>query len=166
MNYKIEKGTELFKTLTNFKIKINSVDKKAMDLAIELGGISSASNGRYLAGGFDAVEFKNKPDGWRSVGNSWQNLYYPKADKKNKEIHNKISELPKIKWEELNELVGFKSQFCSTERGIANVKSIATSWHKDFILLETAEGAEYNPPKDVIEILGSEFEKLSKLIKD
>jgi hypothetical protein len=70
MKYKILKGSELFKNLTAFKKKMADVRKQAMDLAIELGGVSSASNGRYLAGGIDAVEFKEKPEGWRSVGNS------------------------------------------------------------------------------------------------
>jgi hypothetical protein len=166
MKYKILKGTELFKNLTAFKKKMADVRKQAMDLAIELGGVSSASNGRYLAGGIDAVEFKEKPEGWRSVGNSWQNLYYPKADKKNKEIHNKIQALPRLDFDELNALVGFTGQFCSDERGIAHVKSVSIKWHKDFILMETAEGTEYTPVKDVIEILGSEYDTLSNSIKD
>ena len=166
MKYKILKGTELFKNLSSLKKKMVDVRKQSNELAVEFGGIASATNGRYLAGGMDAVEFKEKPEGWRSVGNSWQNLYYPKADKKNKEIHAKIQALPKIEFEDLNELVGFTGQFCSDDRGIAHVKSVSIKWHKDFILMETAEGTEYNPVDGVIEILGSEYDKLSSRIKD
>ena len=66
----------------------------------------------------------------------------------------------------MNELVGFTGQFCSDERGIAHVKSVSIKWHKDFILMETAEGTEYKPIEGVIEILGSEYDKLSSCIKD
>ena len=166
MKYKVVKGSNLFKTLTDFKTKIDLVRKQAMDLAIELGGVSSASNGRRLAGGLDAVVFKEKPEGWRSVGDKWQNFYYPKADKKNKEIHSKINALPSIDYDELNKLVGFNSQFCTEGRGIAHIKTVGIKWHKSFVIIETSENSKYKPIEGVIEILGSEWEKLSKSIKD
>ena len=167
MKYKILKGTELFKKLADLRKRMNEVQKQAKDLAIELGGTAAATSGRNLAGGIDAVEFDKKPDGWRSVGNSWQNLYYPKADKKNKEIHDKINALPILKFEELNNAVGFSAnQSVCNSNGFAFIKTVGMQWHKDFILMETAEGTKYTPVDGVQEILGSEFEELSKKIKE
>jgi hypothetical protein len=167
MKYKISKGTELFKTLTDLRKKMDKVQKQAKELAIEFGGTTAATNGRHLAGGIDAVEFKEKPDGWRSVGNSWQNLYYPKADKKNKEIHEKIQALPVLEFKELNDAVGFTgNQSVCTDNGFSFIKTVGMQWHKDFILMEVAEKTKYTPIKSVEEILGSEFDKLSKRIKN
>ena len=166
MKYKIVKGSKLFKSLTDLKAKIDSVNSQAMNLAIELGGVSSATNNRRLAGGIDAVEFKEKPIGWKAVGEKWDNLYYPKSDKANKEIHTKINALPTMDYDELNNMVGFKSQFSSNGRGISHYRCVGMKWSKSVILMETADENKYVPIEGVIEILGSEYDKLSKAIKD
>jgi hypothetical protein len=167
MKYKILKGTELFDKLSEFQNRRKVVRGLADDLAVSFGGIAAATNGRNLSGGIDAVDFDDIiPDKneWRKVGNRWQSFYYPKA--KNKAALNLISQLPVIKFDELNDIVGFKGgQTVSDVNGIAWVKSVGLHAHKDFILLETAEGTKYTPHKDAIEILGSEFDKLLKKIK-
>jgi hypothetical protein len=165
MKYKILKGTELFNQLTDLNKRMKKVKKTATDLAASFGGGKVATTGNHLAGGIDAIEFKEKPDGWRSVGNSWQGLYYPKAV--NKAILKQIADLPVVKIDELNDIVGFRGrQTKCSGGGIAWIKSVGMQWHKDFILMETAEGTEYTPLPDVIEILGSEYDELSKRIKD
>lgn len=165
MKYKILKGTDLFNKLTDLNKRMKKVKKAATDLAASLGGGKVATTNRYLAGGIDAIEFKEKPEGWRSVGNSWEGLYYPKAV--NKSILKQISELPVIKIDELNDIVGFRSgQTKFSGGGFVWIKSVGMQWHKDFILMETADGTEYTPLPDVIEILGSEYDELSKKIKN
>lgn len=167
MKYKILKGTNLFTVLTDINKRMIAVKKQAKDLAIEFGGIKVATAGRHLAGGIDGIEFKEKPVGWRSVGNSWQNLYYPKMDKSMKVVRDKIDALPTIDFDEINKAVGFSAnQVTANSNSLSWVKGVVMAWHKDFVLMETVEGTTYKPVPDVIEILGSEYDVLKKKIKD
>lgn len=166
MKYKIVKGTKLFNQLTALNERIKLVDKMAKDLATSLGGTEVATKGNNLAGGIDGIAFKDHPgkDGWMKVGNTWQNLYYPKAV--NRQIRKQIAELPTIEYKELNDMVGFQgNQVVSESKGLAWVKSVGVFFHKEVILMETVEGSKYRPVPGVKEILGSEYDKLMKKIK-
>ncbi|HQV53974.1 MAG TPA: hypothetical protein PLX17_00585 [Chitinophagaceae bacterium] len=166
MKFKILKGTELYNQLVALRKKIDHVQSESAKLAKEFGGGEVATSGRNLAGGIDAVEFKEKPEGWKVVGETWQKLFYPKSDKSNKEIHEKIQALPVVKFEELNSLVKFDIQGATSGRGLAFVKSVACAWGKGYVLIEVHENCKYTPVEGMIEILESEYKKLMDKIKD
>ena len=104
----------------------------------------------------DAVKFEDKPDGWRSVGPSWQRFYQPKAS--NKKAWAAIKELPFVSIEELNILVGY-DQFVGRDLCIAHRPGI--HFGKDEILLEVAEEMDwYKPVDSMLEITVSEYNDL------
>jgi len=158
--YKILKGTDLFNKLNDFKKRGDVAREAANKLAKELGSNEDAYTTGGDIGGIDALHFDEKPQGWRSVGNKWQSLYYPKADQK--ELHEKINALPIVKREELNEIVGFSGMQIAD---MAIIKSVGMAWHKDYCVMEVAAGCRYTPPKDAIEILHSEYDKLKSKCK-
>lgn len=165
MKYQIKKGCELFDKLTELNERMLLVHKTAQEYATSLGGGKVATTGRYLSGGIDAIEFEKKPEGWRHVGRDYQMLFYPKTSLK--KVIEEIRKLPIIEFDELNALVGFSApQTVSNANGLTWVKSVSMYWHKNFILMETVDGTTYNPIENVVEILGSEFDKLLKLIKN
>jgi DNA-directed RNA polymerase subunit N (RpoN/RPB10) len=160
MYFKIEKGTDTFKKLSELKKQIDSITQQAKDVVTELGGERYCHHRYKLAGGISAIEFKKKPDGWKSVGESWQDLHMPLA--KNKEACNKVENLPTLDYEVLNKIVGFKGpQTVSSGNGLAFVKTVGLNWCTGkYYLMEVATGCKYKPLSDIVEILESEFLKL------
>ncbi len=70
----------------------------------------------------------------------------------------KIKALPTIDYKELNDIVKFRApQTVTADRGIAWVNTVGIIWGKNEILMETVEGSEYKPPKDIIEIFEKDF---------
>jgi len=158
MKFKVKKGTKLFKKLDEIGIKCRNADKAAGKLAEELKCKNWARSSFVLAGGIRAFQFKEKPENWKTVENTYD-CFYPKICKQNKELLDKISKLPIVKIEELNDIVGFKSQF----HGNRFYKTVGISWvNKNFILIDVYEECEYKPKKDMIEITFSEYKKLNK----
>lgn len=165
MKFKIAKTTETFKKLAEFKKQVESVNTQAGKLSKELGG-----TGRYckkihrLAGGVSGIEFKQKPEGFKVVGEPYQNLYYPKVT--NKTACKQIEALPTLEYNALNSIIGFKSpQTVSADRGIVWINAPSVIWGKNEMLLDIESGCKYTPPsKDIVEILESEYEKLKNKI--
>jgi hypothetical protein len=95
------------------------------------------------------------------VGEPYQKLFYPKAT--NKALLRRISALPTLKPKELNEIVGFRGGMSVTSTGDFVVhRAPGIEWKKDVILMEVPAGAKYTPPsKDIVEILESEYLRLS-----
>lgn len=165
--YKILKGTETYKKLCALWDKMQSVRDEAEKLCKELGGeeFATSNQSAHMAGGIGAIQFKEKPEGWKMVGQSWQKLYMPKADQK--KMWEKINALPTVEYKELNDIVGFGgSQGVCTDGGLAWVKCPGMMKGKNLFLMGVTKGAKYTPPnKDFIEITGSEYEKIEKLIQ-
>ena len=164
MKFKINKGTETFQKLSDIKKRMEACNDTASLFVNTIPGAKDEFTiaDDCVAGGVSGIEFKEKPDGWRLAfpGQS-QRLFFPKAEKRNKKLLAAISELPKIRREEVNVIVGFEPHFA----GITFFKSVGVHWGKKFILLKTGDGANYKPPKDVGEILESEYNKLSKQLE-
>lgn len=146
--------------------KINEANNVAIELAKSFGSNKVAKTGRNLGGGIDAIEFEEKPENWKSVGEKWQNLFFPKSCKENKAILEKINALPIVKKSELNEIVGFKApQTVSSANGIGWVETVGLVVGKEDILLSITEGVKFEPNQDMKEILNSEFEQLQTKIE-
>lgn len=164
MYFKVEKGSDTFNKLTHLGDEIERVRKAAQTLCKKLGG---SDYGRFssnsLAGGIDGIMMKEKPEGWRNVGSKYDKAYYPKSIPKNKAVLAELAALPVIEHEELNDIVGFKGmQMVSSGGGFGIVHTVAVSFGKEVILIKSHEGTKITPPKDMIEIVQSEFEAIKK----
>jgi hypothetical protein len=159
MKFKILPKTEAYDRLMDLKKRMIAVNEEAGKLVEELGGSEYCNKQHVAFGGIAAIKFAEKPKGWRIVGKTWQNLYFPKASEK--QLLQKISNLPVIEYEEINNIVKFKApQTVSHENHLAWVSCVGLIWGKNYILISVAPGAKYEPPKDIIEIVESEYEKL------
>lgn len=161
MKFKILKGTETFEKLTALYKRMLKADRARNPILDELGSKRFAPV-RGLAGGILAVEFGKPPAGWKRIGKPWQNLYEPTV--KNKEMIAKLKALPVLKYDELNAIVGFKEvDHMDDEAGTwTRIRCPGVRWKKEVILMDTGR-AKYTPPNaDIIEILESEYVRLSE----
>ncbi len=167
MKYKILKGTDTFKKLKDVQTKMIVAGDASQKLCKELGGADAYTNGQYAAGGIDAIGFDKDPDVkvWCRAGKKWQNLWYPRSIKSNKELLQKFRDLPKVELSEINDIVGFKSGFTGGD-GVnvfmVHVKSVGLQFLSKMILMEVENKMKFKPNKDMVEIKESEFLKLSK----
>lgn len=156
MKFKVLKGTDTFQKLEELRLKIKEVNNQAFNVVRELGSTRYCKKNGVLAGGISAIEFTSKPEGYINMGKSWQSLYFPKA--KNKKDLELISKLPTIDYSELNTIVNFEgNQVVETDAGLAFIKTIGLIFGENEMLIDIEDGCKYCPPKDIIEILSSEY---------
>lgn len=161
MKYKILQDSPLFDKLKALQKRMTNVKRQAEKVAKSFNG-----TGRFcghihaLAGGISAIEFDEKPEGWKAVGESWQRLYYPKVI--NKEANKLIAPLPLMDYDELNKLVNFKSGAYTNAGGIFWIKCPEINFYPTYTLINIPDGVSYTPVDHMIEILDSEFQKLNK----
>lgn len=166
MRFKVIPESTTFKKLRAIESKISDVKKQANKVCKKLGGKSVATTGRNAAGGIDAIEFLNNPgkDKWKPVGEKYSNLYAPKAI--NTEVIKLFADLPVVKFEELNSIVGFTPEYIGMNGGIAHIKCIGVMFCKENILIKSEENSKFKPSKDLIEILESEYNSIAKTVND
>jgi len=166
MRFKVIQESTTFKKLRELETKISEVKKQANKLCKKLGGKSIATTGRNAAGGIDAIEFLKNPgkDKWNPVGEKYSNLYAPKAA--NTEIIKQFSELPVVKFEELNSIVGFTPEYIGINGSMAHVKCIGVMFCEKEILIKSEENSKFKPSKDLIEILESEYIQIAKTVNN
>jgi len=165
MKYKVVKGTKLFDELWSIQKQMQSCHdevKKIADTIPEADGFSKRSH--CLAGGIAAFHFKEysmgAPDGWRKMEKGFTPWFMPKSsDKRNKELLSRISKLPVIDYEAINDLLGFNFHITG-EMQIWYAPIV--EWRKKYVLIEMPSDRKYKPKDGMIEILDSEFIKLSK----
>lgn len=160
MKFKILKGTPLFDKLIDVKTKIRDCNAAAFALVKEMGYERMRGKEMVLAGGISSIEIKGgKPDGWRvAFAEKTKDEYFPSKLKQNKEILSKISALPVVGYEELNDILDYDFHKHEGKRLSFHP---AVIWKEDFILVSVAEYMYYQPAKDMVEILESEYMKLS-----
>lgn len=159
MKFKILKSSPLFKQLKDVEEKCREVNRVAGKLAKKHGAKEWVSSGRNLAGGLAGFQFDKKPENWKQVYKEhFENCYYPKSCKANKELLEEISKLPIVNAEVVNKILGFKFQFV----GLKVCYQPGIQWNKNYILVDIHEGAKYKSKKGMKEITYSEYEKLKK----
>lgn len=159
MKFKILAGTETHNKLKALRAKIDDCNRQAEEIGDELGA-EGVYRTRGLAGGIDGMQFLgNVPENFRSMGRKYDNIYMPKSV--HKELHDRLNALPRVKEEELNEIVGFHYQWI----GLRCLERPGWDHGNDFDLIDTGDGSTCNPTPDMIEILGSEFDQLTKQLK-
>ena len=160
MKYKVLNTSPLGKKLIELKDKMLDAAKQADKIAKELKAKKYCRYMHGIAGGISAIEFDEKPAGWKKVGAKWQSLYMPMANKK--ELWTKINALPVIGYDELNSILNFRKQTYCKGAGMYHVNCPGVMWRKDCILIEVQEELKYKPVSGMKEITVSEFVKLEK----
>lgn len=152
MYFKVEKGVPLWNKLEELMNRIIEVRQAAKDLVNEMGFTEYGAAHFVVAGGISFVYSPDrKPDGYRSVGKSWQQFYFPKAV--NKVLCGKIAALPVVKHNEYNDVINFKDQFV----GLKHIMAYGLKKTGDTFLIEVSDDAKYTPIEGMIEILASEY---------
>lgn len=164
MKYKIVKGTETFNKLLRLKEEIKRVNKEASDVVKKLGAEKYCKKNGKLVGGIGGIQFDSKPEGYKVIGKEWQNFYYPKVS--NKKDLKLIENLPTIDYDALNSIIGFNGpQTIETNNGIFWINTVGLIWGDDYVLIDIDDECEFEPNKDTVEILGSEYITLKSKIK-
>lgn len=156
MKFKVEKGTDTYNKLSEVFDKIKDYNNQAMSLANKLGSEEFGISFKGVAGGISCIKYKDKPEGFKVVGKPYQNLFMPKAN--NKKLWEEINELPILSFDEFNSVIGFEPQF----KGLKFYRTYGYTHLNDKFLIDTGD-ADYTPKDDMIEILESEYKKLSEI---
>jgi len=160
MKFKVSEGNETYEKFMALGVKISLANKESEVLVKSLGGKRFCKGQNVAFGGIAAIEFDEKPKGWKMVGEEYQKIYYPKVILNS--LIKRFNELPTISYDEINEIVNFNApQTICCDGGLQWVSCIGLVWGEDCVLLSVPDGAKYTAPADVIEILESEYNRLS-----
>ena len=161
MYYRVNPDTKTYQEFENFYKKVEEYNKIAIDFRNSLGFTKHLIPRDNVGGGILAVYSPTQPEGYkkfvsRTLTSGW---WQPKAN--NKEMLEKFNSLPTVTRDELNEIIGFKKQFLSFVfvYGYAVTKSEI----EDCYIIGINEKADFSPSKDLVEILASEYKRLSVL---
>lgn len=167
MKYKILKSTKSFESLQSVYARIQAIQEQSKKLCLEIGGTGKyyGSSGS-VTGIIIGIEFNEKPEGFKQMGERYQKIYFPKSSvKANADLIRRISEIEVINPEELNDIVGFKGpQTLANSDGFQWVRMPGIIFGKECILMEVPNKCKFIPNEDTIEILESEFVSLQELI--
>ena len=153
MKFKVEKGTAIYQELELLFDKIEDCNSKTKKFVKSLGFEEYGISLRGRAGGLSCIRASKKPEGFKTVGKKYDNLYMPKAS--NKELWEKINALPILSHNEYNEVIGFEQQF----KGLSHIRSYGCEKVNDVFLIDVGD-ADYTPIEGIIEILDSEYKSL------
>ncbi|MBD2700108.1 hypothetical protein IC229_05645 [Spirosoma sp. BT702] len=164
MKYIVLKGSETFEKLLAIRKRIDQSDAIARELVAEFGATEYLGGGSdYVAGNLQGLRLQQKPEGWKQVyANRHHNCFFPKSNKQNKPLLDRIAAIPKVSTSELNNCVGFKRQWV----GLTRLNRIGAKWGDDFILVEISEEATYQPLADMEELTITEFKRLVAILKE
>jgi hypothetical protein len=165
MKYKILKGTALFNDLSAVKNEMDRAKALAQEVVDSVGASGFAKAHYRIAGGIAAFYFKDKenvPKLWKQVGQTWQNFFFPKVAKENRELLKRISDLPTLDDDRITKLINFKFQVVPGQDSLVAVHCPAVEWNDEYILVSVPDKCDYKPVPDMIEILGSEYKLLSR----
>ena len=153
MKFKVEKGTAIYQELELLFDKIKDYNSKTKKFVESLGFEEYGVSLRGRAGGLSCIRTSKKPDGFKTVGKKYDNLFMPKAS--NKELWKKINELPILSYDEYNKVIGFEAQF----QGLSHIRSYRCEKVNDVFLIDVGN-ADYMPIEGIVEILDSEYKSL------
>jgi hypothetical protein len=174
MKFKVTKESDLYKKLMALHDRLISVRDEANKCAKDLGFTEYYHKSMVLGGGFYGlvpVDGKTKTDGYSwAFSDREGNAVMPSKLTKNKEILERIKNLPVVHYEELNELVDYKEELSHRPSGKGHGTAMnfcpATSWGKGYVLIDIpVYNGKYKPVDGMIEILESEYNTLHEKIK-
>jgi hypothetical protein len=166
MKFKVLKGTKLFDELNKVQEELAAAHRASKVIVKELGFKEWHKQSFCLGGGISAFRSKTKPDGYAfAYADRDREAIFPKKTKANKEILERIKNLPIIDYDRLNKLIKFdwrKSMKGNGKGGLHTSFAPGIAWRKEAVVLDIDEAYDdtYKPIKDMIEITTSEFKKL------
>jgi hypothetical protein len=157
--FKVEANTETFQKMEEVFNRIKKCNEASFALAKELGAKDEGllRPASYAAGGIAGFPMATMPENWRKADKNHYGYYFPKSLTINKDILSKIRALPTVARIEIGRAFGFES-FLSYP-GIV--------WGGKMYLVEVPVGGfagNYKPMPDMVELTGSEFQKLKSEI--
>ncbi len=142
--------------------KCTEYNKKAYDLAIELGGKAFRPGWGAIAGGISSIVFKpeNHPDPklWKKSGAGRHEFMPKKNSRAGKAIAKQIEDLPEVSIQDLNNLLGFTkiNPFSHPGYNLNNDEYFGFHFNDDW---------EFIPNEDMIEITVAEWNEKFKTEK-
>lgn len=160
MFLKVPSTSPAYPKFMEIKEKIIQVNESLRNFEAKYGAEASASSSPSIAfGACDALQIKEKPEGWKMMGNKWQNLYAPTA--KLKDVCKEMSELPRIEWDEICDIVGVESfRTGAGGNGISIIHGMGLAWGTDCVLFEIEKGCAFDTTLGIIEVTETEYEAL------
>jgi hypothetical protein len=110
MYYITKRDSETSKKLAAVIDQMEAANTASADLCKDLGGESGRIGYWCVAGGISCILFKNPPpkELWKRVEDGWM----PKGNvKEGKKLFARIKELPKVFYQDLNDVLGHKEPF-------------------------------------------------------
>lgn len=168
MYFKVEPGSTIYDILMDVHEQMKVSKKACKDLSNEVGADGySSSTSTYIAGEINAFHFSSceQPyQSWRRLQDCW---FMPMVSKKhaaaNKDILQKLADIPRVNKDILAESLLCKPQGYVSESGGLGFFTIPNvEWREGVILLTFPTKIDYNPVPGLIEIITSEYKKLSQ----
>lgn len=171
MKFKIPKGSDVYNSLVDLFSRGDKCIEAAKKLTKEFGAETSGKWGssQNYFGGADGFRFEygKNPDKtlWKVADKNNSRFFSPKAN--NKVAWEKIKALPVVTYDEINKAVGFPDglQAVGDGMGISIIHTVGLAKGKNYFIMDVHDKIKLKPPKGVVEILGSEYDKLMKLIE-
>lgn len=156
MKFKIEKGTPLYEALVDLHVRGREAEKAAEDWIKNYFGksLGFASPPQVLWGGIAAVNFpRGAKRGWKQI-NAKHKLYTPKS----KEIQAELKLLPIVPKLELKEMFNYGEY--KVYGGRINTIPSVRVLNGVAVMSVPDDVRGYKPVDGMVEILGSEFNRL------
>lgn len=157
MKFKVEKGTETYDKFEELFERIDKYDDEAIEMRNSLGFKKHCLHQENVGGGIYGIFSSEKIEGFKKHPRH-HSLWIPKIA--NKEIIEKFKSLPVVTRDEYNDVIGFEQQFVGLT--LYRTYGLKKSEVEDCYLITMGENVEFKPSKDLIEIVGSEYKRLSE----
>lgn len=168
MEFKVSKGTALFKELKKVHQNIVCVKEEARQLSLKVGATGYYAASFQLAGGISALVFDKKPDGYAKTYHSNNSFYPSKRLKVNKDLIKEIEALPVLPYSDINSLINYDDRKYRKPNGDGSfTTSLCPNIHfgSEYILIQFPTWCEYTTNlKDMQDISATEYIKLKNLI--
>lgn len=158
MYFKVKEKTKLFDALKEIQARIIEANDAAMALVKELGFEDYYRKGYpCVGGGISAIESKTRPKDWNSMAAKFgkPNIYMPKKHSKGNEVWKKIDALPLVKADEIYDIINYPK---------GQVVTPGIRFGQNCFLIQIDDDLDYIPRKGMVEIIASDFKKLSEII--
>lgn len=159
MKFKVEKKSKLLSDLIALRTNMFAANKSAFALAKQIGFSKIRIRSMVLAGGISSFHAENKPVGFGYTYSSKEPTdFFPKKLKVNKDILQKINDLPVVQHDALNKLIKYDGFKMRVGKKISFHPGFAFT--KNTVLFDMDDDLDYKPVKGMVEITTSEYKKL------
>jgi hypothetical protein len=161
MFYKVLPGNDTYKELQDLQAQISDAYDQAKALVKEFGGTNFADKAGFgtLRGGIRYVFMTTQRKGWNKT--SQKDVYY--AGVRAKEDNERISKLPKVSCDCLNQILGYTEWERPNPESCGSIITFhpVVQWKKEVVAIKVNTQDPYRPSNpDIQEITRSEYEAI------